>query len=82
MMTSETRQKNKPNLLDKNLNTEPKTDDTKLYKIMQNEPNWKIDPMTVTKELTRYYSSWTLGIRGKNKPKTNPKRTQFTLVRH
>jgi len=39
---------------------------------MQNKANWKIDPMTITKVLTRYYSSWTLSARGKNKPKTNP----------
>ena len=39
---------------------------------MQNEPNLKMTQMNVTKALTRYYSSWTLGIRGKNEPKTNP----------
>jgi len=39
---------------------------------MQNKANWKIDPMSVTKVLTTDYNSWTLGIRGKNKPKTNP----------
>ena len=39
---------------------------------MQNEPNWKIDPMTVTKALTTDYDKRTLGIRGKNEPKTNP----------
>ncbi len=39
---------------------------------MQNEPNLKIDPMAVTKVLTTVYNKRTLGIRGKNEPKTNP----------
>jgi len=44
---------------------------------MQNEPNLKIDPMNVTKVLTTDYNSWTLGIRGKNEPKTNPNEPNF-----
>jgi hypothetical protein len=72
MKIRETLQKNKPNLLFKFLIFEPKIDDTKLYKIMQNKANLKIDLMSVTKVLTRYYSSWTLSFRGKNKPKTKP----------
>jgi len=39
---------------------------------MQNEPNWKIDPMNVTKVSTTDYNSWTLSAHGKNEPKTNP----------
>jgi hypothetical protein len=58
--------------LDKTLIFERKIDDTKLYKNMQNKANWKMTQMFVTNELTIYYSSWTLGIRGKNKPKTKP----------
>ena len=39
---------------------------------MQNKANLKIDPMVVTKVLTNDYNKRTLGIRGKNKPKTKP----------
>ncbi len=44
---------------------------------MQNKANWKIDPMTITKVLTTDYSSWTLSIRGKNKPKTKPNKANL-----
>ena len=44
---------------------------------MQNKANWKIDPMTITNVLTRYYNSWTLGIRGKNKAKTKPNKAKL-----
>ena len=46
---------------------------TNLTKNMQNEPNWKIDPMPVTISLIRHYSSWTLGVVGK----TNPNEPNF-----
>jgi hypothetical protein len=72
MKCSDYPKKNKPNLLDKILIFEPKIDDTKLYKIMQNKANWKMTQMFVTKVLTSDYNSWTLSARGKNKPKTNP----------
>ena len=39
---------------------------------MQNEPNWKMTQMNVTKGLTTDYDKRTLGIRGKNEPKTKP----------
>ncbi len=39
---------------------------------MQNKAILKIEDMTITKALTKDYNSWTLGIRGKNEPKTNP----------
>ncbi len=44
---------------------------------MQNEPNWKMTQMTVTKALTTDYNRRTLGIRGKNEPKTNPNEPNF-----
>jgi hypothetical protein len=59
-------------LLFKFLIFEPKIDDTKLYKIMQNKANWKLTQMFVTKVLTSDYDSWTLSARGKNKAKTKP----------
>ncbi len=71
--------KNKANFFDKNLIFEPKIDDTKLTKIMQNKANWKIDPMTITNVLTRYYSSWTLSARGKNKAKTKPNKANLNI---
>ena len=48
---------------------------------MQNEPNLEIDPMNITKVLTTDYDKRTLGIRGKNEPKTNPIQTQFYAKR-
>ena len=39
---------------------------------MQNEPNLGNARMNVTKVLTTDYDKRTLGIRGKNEPKTNP----------
>jgi len=46
---------------------------------MQNEPNFRKSQMNVNKVLTKDYEKRTLGERGKNEPKTNPKRTQFIL---
>ena len=43
---------------------------------MQNKPNLKIDQMAVTKVFTGVYDKRTLGVRGKNKPNSNPKQTQ------
>jgi hypothetical protein len=70
--SAKARKKNKANLLLKILIFEPKTDDTKLYKNMQNKANWKMTQMFVTKVLTNNYNSWTLSARGKNKAKTKP----------
>jgi len=44
---------------------------------MQNEPNFRKSQMNVNKVLTRDYEKRTLGERGKNEPKTNPKQSQF-----
>ena len=44
--------------------------------IMQNEPKFQKARMNVTFDKTKDYDNWTLGERGKNEPKTNPKRTQ------
>ena len=44
--------------------------------IMQNEPKFKKARMNASSVLTKDYDNWTLGERGKNEPKTNPKRTQ------
>jgi hypothetical protein len=69
--------KNKANLLFKFLIFEPKIDDTKLYKNMQNKANWKMTQMFVTKVLTSDYDSWTLSARGKNKAKTKPNKANL-----
>ncbi len=39
---------------------------------MQNKAKSKKARMNVSAVLTKYYDNWTLGQRGKNKPKTNP----------
>ncbi len=44
--------------------------------IMQNEPKFPKAQMNASTVLTKDYDNWTLGERGKNEPKTNPKRTQ------
>jgi hypothetical protein len=44
---------------------------------MQNKANWKIDPMTVTNELTRYYNRMDTWCRGKNKAKTKPNKANL-----
>jgi hypothetical protein len=72
MKISEDPEKNKANLLVKNLIFEPKIDDTKLYKNMQNEPNWKFALMNITNVLTTDYNRVDTWCRGKNEPKTNP----------
>ena len=46
--------------------------DTKLTKNMQDKANLEIDPMVVTKVLTKNYDKKTLGAHGKNKAKTKP----------
>jgi len=43
---------------------------------MQNEPNFRKSQMNVSYYIRMDYEKWTLGERGKNEPKTNPKRTQ------
>jgi len=43
---------------------------------MQNKPKLQRSQMNVNKVLTKDYEKKTLGERGKNKPKTNPKQTQ------
>jgi len=51
-----------------------------LYKstlFMQNKPNFLDALMNVNKVLTRDYEKKTLGEHGKNKPNTNPIKTQF-----
>ena len=63
------------------MNNEPKTTlhrDERAQKplIMQNEPKFKKAQMNASTVLTNDYDNWTLGERGKNEPKTNPKRTQ------
>ncbi len=78
-MSSDYPKKDKPNFFDKNLIFEPKIDDTKLYKNMQNKANWKIDPMTITKALTRYYNRMDTWCRGKNKAKTKPNKANLLL---
>ncbi len=44
---------------------------------MQNEPKFQKPQMNVSNVLTSNYENWTLGNRGKNKPKTNPIQSQF-----
>jgi len=47
---------------------------------MQNKPNFQKAQMNTSTVLTKDYDNWTLGERGKNKPKTNPKRTQSNPI--
>jgi len=49
---------------------------------MQNEPKFKKARMNVTSDKTKDYDNWTLGERGKNEPKTNPKRTQMQKTKN
>ncbi len=72
MKPANIRQKNKANLLGKNLIFEPKIDDTKLYKNMQNKANLKIDQMNVTNVLTSDYNRMDTWCRGKNKANSKP----------
>jgi len=44
---------------------------------MQNKPNFRKSQMNVNKVLTRDYEKMDTWSSGKNKPKTNPKQTQF-----
>jgi len=43
---------------------------------MQNKAKYQKSQMNVNKLLTKDYEKTTLGERGKNKPKTNPKQSQ------
>ncbi len=43
---------------------------------MQNKAKFKKARMNVSSVITKDYDNWTLGERGKNKPKTKPKQTQ------
>ncbi len=45
---------------------------------MQNEPNFRKSQMNVTSLITVEYEDKTLGQRGKNEPKTNPNKANFT----
>jgi len=44
---------------------------------MQNKPNFQKAQMNASTVVTKDYDNWTLGERGKNKPKTNPIQTQY-----
>ncbi len=44
---------------------------------MQNKPKSQKSQVDVNNVLTSNYGNWTLGGRGKNKPKTNPIQSQF-----
>ncbi len=44
---------------------------------MQNKPNFQKSQMNVNNVSIMSYVNWTLGYRGKNKPKTNPIQSQF-----
>ena len=43
---------------------------------MQNEPKFKKARMNITSDITKDYGNWTLGERGKNKPKTKPNKAK------
>jgi len=56
------------------MTTEPQTTN---YLIMQNKPNFLNIQMNVSPVMTKHYEQKTPLRQSENKPKTNPKQTQF-----
>jgi len=48
-----------------------------IHPFLTNKANFRKSQMNVNKVLTKDYENWTLGERGKNKPNTNPKQSQY-----
>ena len=56
-------------------------DSLQIRLFLQNKANFRKSRMNVNKVLTRDYENKTLGESGKNKPKTNPIRTQTNPIK-